>query len=206
MREGLAALRQNARAVVRQQLARAGEQKFIFDRIAATSTAAGAVTQIAQTAQGDANGQRDGLKTTHKSLRFKYVVNNAGNSQGTCRVIIFKWFRDYNNAPTTPYVLYNSTGGANPDTNAVYNAVFADRYKILHDKMYVFGRDYAAGTVLASDNVIHQCSRNITLKGKCMWVDDVATHYEKGSIFVLFIGTNTNMSLIFNSIYKYTDN
>jgi len=98
MREGLAALRQNARAVVRQQLARAGEQKFIFDRIAATSTAAGAVTQIAQTAQGDANGQRDGLKTTHKSLRFKYVVNNAGNSQGTCRVIIFKWFRDYNNA------------------------------------------------------------------------------------------------------------
>lgn len=205
---GIALYKQNMKnlnARIRHVVRKQGETKWVTDRIAVASTAAGAFTQLAQLAQGDANGERDALETNHKSLGFNYTLSNTGNSQAIARLIIFKWKDNYNQAPTTGQILQNDTGGANPDVSSVYNLIYKDKYKILHDKLFQFGRDYAAGSVLASDNVVHKVRKVLKLQGKCLWVDDIATHYEEGSIHVLYIASNTNVQLVFNSLYKYTD-
>lgn len=182
----------------------APEIKWIVDRGSVSSTIAGALTQMSGVAQGDANGQRDGLVITNRNYSFNYTISNVGTSQTSARVILFRWKGNYNTMPPlVSYILYNASGGANPDVQSVYNPVYKDKFTILFDKLHVFARDNAASD---PSNVVQKVfNYNIPTKFKTRYIDDVATHYENGSIFLLFIGANTNVSLGYNGILRYFD-
>lgn len=193
----------NAR--VRQAVKNMGETKFQTDRYTGNLTTAGAITNIHKIAQGDANGQRDGLVINNKSIELRYKVNNVGASQAVARVILFKWYSDSAQAPTVGQILQDDNGVGDPDITSVYNLVYKDKYKILHDRIHVFGRDFSAGTTTASDNINHVVHKTIRLKGTMMYKDDLATSYERGALMLLLIGDSANVQYIWNSLYKYTD-
>lgn len=199
------AMASNAR--VRQIVKNMGETKFMSEQRTGLGSVAGTITRICDVAQGAANGQRVGLDIRHLNLSLKYAIQNTDTSVQRARVIIFKWFDDYNSAPLIGQILKNDTGGANPSTLAPYNLLYKDKYKILHSRVYdLAGYNAAAGDKYAYVDSLKHCSTNIRLKGKAKYLDDLASHFEKGVIYVAVITTSANVtSPDFSYLYKYKD-
>lgn len=193
--------------LVKKAVAAAGETKFWTEYLTGFGLLAGQFSQLAQLTQGYANGQRIGIKVQPMSLSFKYSVQTTDAAPQACRVIIFRYRDDYTTPPAITTLLVNDTGGANPSYNAPYNLVNKDKYKILHDKIFVMnGYNVAAGNY-QTINAIKRVSKTINLKNHPIrWKDDIGTHYEDGAIYLACMTTSANLKVVdFGSIIKYKD-
>lgn len=182
------------------------EIKYLETRINSTAfVATGAMIGAAPLnamAQGIDVQQRIGNKVKDVALRIRMSLNNIGNSHQTCRVIFFRW--NDQTAPTVGGLL--TAPGATTDVNSPFDqdGYRAGQFKILWDRTVVFGRDYSAGTVLASDRVNKNFVINLRLSGSQQYTGNAANNYLKGPIWALAIG-DTNSVYQLTSQYLYTD-
>lgn len=114
-------------------------EKKILDtdvgNLAANTTTGVVVTKVTPPSQGDSASSRDGDQIYVNSLHFRSMLNCQANQNNEMRLIIIQWLED--DADATPVLgdILQNTGDL---VSSMYVVNPARRYKILHDKCYMF--------------------------------------------------------------------
>lgn len=173
-------------------------------RASAAVGVAGSVINISNIAQGDANGQRDGLWITPTSVELRCTAVDTTSGLTAMRFLVIRWMDNTTNPPLVPSVLLNQTGGANPDFNSIYNYIYRDKFNVLYDKTLAFDQ-YLVVAGSSTTATMKNFKVSLPLKQKLKYIDDVATNYEKGNLFVIAIASSATATLQFDGVLRYID-
>lgn len=166
---------------------------------------AGSVINCSNIPQGDAEGQRDGLWITPTSMELRCTAVDTTTGLTAMRFLLIRWMDNVNNPPLVPSVLINQSGGANPTFNSVYNPIYRDKFNVLFDKTIAFPQYVVTANANTTSKMVN-FKVSVPLKQKIKYLDDVATNYEKGNLFVIAIASSATATLQFDGIMRYMDN
>lgn len=163
----------------------------------AVAGAAAYTTYLSPIPQGDANGQRAGLRIRPKRLIYNMRFNNTSAAPQMVRIILFRWNPDYNTPASAAFILQNDTGGASPDFLAPYNVANRDKFRVLKDTLLVANEVNTSGSLV-------QRKLSVPLSGHIIYRDDTSTNYEKGAVFVTAYFSGAG-DYVFSVDLSYTD-
>lgn len=186
--------------IYRMVKAQRPETKYWDNDVVSTATAvAGTLTHLTAIDQGSSVGQRVGNWISLRGVYLNYFLTPAAaSSNNLTRFILFQWMDDYNSTPALNSILINNSGGANAYPNSPYNHVYKDKFRILYDRVHAT----APAGVVANSLVTGRIRVGPKRMRRIKYVDDQGSHYEKGAIYLLVVGSVTGAAPVYDISYK----
>jgi len=208
-------IRKSTRAIAKRaertvkKIQRGFERKYLNQTYSTTAATAGDIVPLTNVAQGDTAILRDGNAITCRSIKIQGSLQSSANTAPDVvvwyRIIIFQDKQQV--ADTEPAVTDLLLTAVYPSVYNYPNAL--KRFKILWDKVYSFyphsgawdgTTDNFGGQAFYVNKWIFPTQKQILFNGAA------ATDFQKGTIYMLTIGSATTMAPNFEMQMCFTDN